>query len=75
VRTFVLAGGVAANKALREELVGAMEARGVHVSVPAYDLCTDNAAMIAVAGTFRLRRGETLDLAAEAVPDLRLDTR
>lgn len=74
VDTFCLAGGVAANPALRAALTSALEARGVHVSVPPFELCTDNAAMIAVAGTFRLRRGEVLDASAEAVPNLRLDT-
>jgi len=74
VSTFCLAGGVAANRALRDALSRAMEPQGVHVSVPPFELCTDNAAMIALAGTFRLRSGEFLDLAAEAVPNLRLDT-
>ncbi|PKQ30099.1 MAG: tRNA (adenosine(37)-N6)-threonylcarbamoyltransferase complex transferase subunit TsaD [Actinobacteria bacterium HGW-Actinobacteria-10] len=74
VSTFCLAGGVAANRALRDALTAAMEARGVHVAVPPFEHCTDNAAMIALAGTFRFRTGELLDLSAEAVPNLRLDT-
>ncbi len=74
VTTFCLAGGVAANSALREALRGALEGRGVHVSVPPLELCTDNAAMIAAAGTYRYRNGERLGLDAEAVPGLRLDT-
>ncbi|MHB9002804.1 MAG: tRNA (adenosine(37)-N6)-threonylcarbamoyltransferase complex transferase subunit TsaD [Coriobacteriia bacterium] len=74
VSTFCLAGGVAANPALREALTKAMEERGVHVSVPPFEHCTDNAAMIALAGTFRFRHGDLLDLCAEAVPNLRLDT-
>jgi tRNA threonylcarbamoyl adenosine modification protein TsaD/ribosomal-protein-alanine acetyltransferase len=72
VRTFLLGGGVAANPALREALRVAMAARGVHVSVPPHELCTDNAAMIAAAAHFRFVRGETLGLGAEAVADLRL---
>ncbi|MCG2808410.1 MAG: tRNA (adenosine(37)-N6)-threonylcarbamoyltransferase complex transferase subunit TsaD, partial [Coriobacteriia bacterium] len=72
VGMFCLAGGVAANRALREALTVAMEAEGVLVSVPPFALCTDNAAMIAAAGTHRLRRGDRLDLDAEAIPNLRL---
>ena len=73
VRTFLVGGGVSANPALRAALVSALNARGVRVSVPPLDLCTDNAAMIAAAAHFRLGRGETLGPSAEAVPDLRLD--
>jgi N6-L-threonylcarbamoyladenine synthase len=72
VRVFCLGGGVAANTALREALREAMTARGVRFSVPPFELCTDNAAMIAAAGTFRFRAGERLALDAEAVADLRL---
>jgi len=73
VHTFLIGGGVSANPALRATLTEAMNARGVRVSVPSLDLCTDNAAMIAAAAHFRLGRGETLGPSAEAVPDLRLD--
>ncbi|MDH4139332.1 MAG: tRNA (adenosine(37)-N6)-threonylcarbamoyltransferase complex transferase subunit TsaD [Coriobacteriia bacterium] len=73
VQWFCLAGGVAANKLLRESLHETLSAEGVRVSVPPLDLCTDNAAMIAAAGTWRFLRGERLYLDAEAVADLRLD--
>jgi N6-L-threonylcarbamoyladenine synthase len=72
VTTFCLGGGVAANPELRETLRAAMSVRGVHFSVPPFALCTDNAAMIAAAGTFRFRAGDRLGLDAEAVADLRL---
>jgi tRNA threonylcarbamoyl adenosine modification protein TsaD len=71
--TFCLAGGVAANPALRAELTEAMARRHVHVSVPPLDLCTDNAAMIAAAGHYRFVRGDRLGLDAEPVASLRLD--
>ena len=74
VKTFCLAGGVAANSALRRALSEALESRGVHVSVPPLTLCTDNAAMIAAAAHYRLLRGDVLALDADAVPGLRLDT-
>lgn len=73
-RAFCLAGGVAANPALREALRAAIEPLGVHVSVPPLHLCTDNAAMIAAAAHYRYMRRERLGLDAEAVPGLRLDT-
>ncbi len=49
-RTLGLCGGVAANDALRVELARAAEAAGVEFVVPEKILCTDNAAMIALAG-------------------------
>lgn len=72
-RTFCLAGGVAANPALRAALVAAIEPLGVHVSVPPLSLCTDNAAMIAAAAHFRFLRGERLSLDAEPMANLPLD--
>jgi tRNA threonylcarbamoyl adenosine modification protein TsaD len=73
VKTVCLAGGVAANPSLRESLRSALAERGITLTVPEIGLCTDNAAMIAAAGTWRLRRGDLLGLDAEAVADLRLD--
>jgi N6-L-threonylcarbamoyladenine synthase len=72
--TFCLAGGVAANPALRAALTRAMAPLGVHVSVPPLHLCTDNAAMVAAAAHYRYLRGERLGLDAEPVASLRLDT-
>lgn len=73
VRAFCLAGGVAANVALRDALRDALGAHGVRLFVPPLSLCTDNAAMIAAAGHLRLQRGGFLDLDAEALADLSLD--
>jgi bifunctional N6-L-threonylcarbamoyladenine synthase / protein kinase Bud32 len=72
VRTFCLAGGVAANAALREALRAALEPLDVKVSVPPLTLCTDNAAMIAAAAHYRLWRGELIGADAEALPNLPL---
>ncbi len=68
----VLAGGVAANPALRAELETALAAEGVALSVPPLELCTDNAAMIAAAAHDALVAGRFVGLSADAVPNLRL---
>ena len=71
---FCLAGGVAANPALRSALTEAMTSAGVRVSVPPIQLCTDNAAMIAAAAHYRYARGERLGLDAEPRASMPLDS-
>ena len=56
IKQLVVAGGVSANKTLRASLIEACRKRGAHVFVPPQRLCTDNGAMIAVAGMMRLQR-------------------
>jgi len=57
LQRLVVAGGVGANRALREQLNAACAKRAVRVHYPELHLCTDNGAMIAMAAAMRLQSG------------------
>jgi N6-L-threonylcarbamoyladenine synthase len=69
VRQILLAGGVAANGLLRTWLV---KNSPIPVLVPQPILCTDNAAMLAACGYYRLKAGKTAGLDLDVFPSLRL---
>lgn len=69
----VVAGGVAANMALRQRLQALCDARGVSFQAPPMALCTDNAAMIAWAGIERLSLGLVDDMDFQVRPRWPLD--
>ncbi len=70
---FVVAGGVAANRAVRTRLQDVAAARGFSFAAPPLAYCTDNAAMIALAGAERLALGMSDPLDAVARPRWPLD--
>ena len=70
---FVVAGGVAANRAVRRALEETARSRGFAFAAPDLAYCTDNAAMIALAGAERLALGLTDGLDAAARPRWPLD--
>jgi N6-L-threonylcarbamoyladenine synthase len=72
VRKVVLGGGVVANTRLRDLMVERAGGADLEVIIPPPELCTDNAAMIACAGFYRLERGERTDLEVGAYPSLPL---
>jgi N6-L-threonylcarbamoyladenine synthase len=71
-QSILLSGGVAANSRLREVFAERTAEAGLKFYYPKPILTTDNAAMIAAAGTAKLMRGETVDIDANADPNLRL---
>jgi N6-L-threonylcarbamoyladenine synthase len=71
-RAIMLSGGVAANSRLREAFAERSAEAGLKFYYPRPILTTDNAAMIAAAGTAKLMRGETADIDVNADPNMRL---
>lgn len=69
----LLAGGVAANRALRAELNRACAKEGIPLIIPPASLCTDNAAMIAAAGQILYEKGMFAPLDLNAYPNLKLE--
>lgn len=72
VETISVAGGVSANTRFREKAKALEENYGVNICFPKLEFCTDNAAMIAMAGYERLKKGATSDFSLSAVPNLSL---
>ena len=67
-KRLVIAGGVSANTSLREQLAVLLKRYGGEVFYPRKEFCTDNGAMIALAGYFRLAAGQQQDLTIGVTP-------
>lgn len=65
-----IAGGVAANAGLRDLLNEKSKENNLRVFIPKFDFCTDNGAMVATAGYYRMKNGMSSQLELTAVPNL-----
>ena len=74
LQRLVVAGGVGANRRLRERLRDLVTELGGQVYYPRLEFCTDNGAMIAYAGWRRLTAGQREDTAIEVLPRWSLDS-
>ena len=70
-----IAGGVASNSALRTAMQKACDKAGIHFYHPSPILCTDNAAMIGVAGYYEYMKGTRHSWDLNAIPNLKLGER
>ena len=75
LKKFAIAGGVASNSSLRAAFEKACEEKGLTFYHPSPIYCTDNAAMIGVAGYYEYMRGVRHDWDLNAVPNLKLGER
>ncbi|MBL3528804.1 MAG: tRNA (adenosine(37)-N6)-threonylcarbamoyltransferase complex transferase subunit TsaD [gamma proteobacterium endosymbiont of Lamellibrachia anaximandri] len=74
VKTLVMAGGVSANRRLRESIGEMMVKEGGRAYYPRPEFCTDNGAMIAYAGWQRLRAGQSEPLRFSANPRWKMES-
>jgi N6-L-threonylcarbamoyladenine synthase len=72
-RRLVIAGGVGANRRLRERLAVVVQSLGAQLYFPRTEFCTDNGAMIALAGCLRLAAGMRSDLKIQASANWELE--
>lgn len=73
VKQFLVAGGVAANKGLRERLTEQFNRLGIELVIPPLKLCTDNAAMIGAAAFIKLEKQQFATYTLNGNPSLDLE--
>ncbi|MCX2745814.1 tRNA (adenosine(37)-N6)-threonylcarbamoyltransferase complex transferase subunit TsaD [Mangrovivirga sp. M17] len=71
IKRVALAGGVSANSGLRAALTSEAENKGWETFIPAFEYCTDNAGMIAMAAWYKYQANEFVDLSVSAEPRLK----
>ena len=71
-KRLIIAGGVSANKGLRETFDKKCKEAGIELIVPAMKFCTDNGAMIGAAAYYAYQSGDIADLSLNADAGLRL---
>ena len=75
IKSVVVAGGVGANQKLRQKMKSKLTERDAQVTYPRIEFCTDNAAMIALAGLFHFQKGiENVDYRIEVNPRWSIDS-
>jgi N6-L-threonylcarbamoyladenine synthase len=72
VSNIAVSGGVSANSELRRRLLSESKIFHLNLSIPKFEYCTDNGAMVALAGYERFRKGYVSDLELTAEPHLQL---
>ena len=72
VKNLIVAGGVAANKGIREKLSSLCKENNINLTIPSLNHCTDNAAMIGAAGYFAYRNGNISDIIINAKSSMEL---
>ncbi|MFY0592719.1 tRNA (adenosine(37)-N6)-threonylcarbamoyltransferase complex transferase subunit TsaD [Roseivirga sp.] len=72
VNQIAIAGGVSANSGLRNALSEMADKEGWEVFIPAFEYCTDNAGMIAMAAHFKYEKKEFVDQSVSALPRMKI---
>ena len=70
IKNIAIAGGVSANTELRRQAADAASKNGLKLHVPKFEYCTDNGAMIALVGYYRMLQGKQSNLELTAEPGL-----
>lgn len=73
MQRLIVAGGVASNKGLRQSLTNQCKVNDIELTIPSPKLCTDNAAMIGVAGYYLYQYGKFSDLALNGHSNIDLE--